>query len=74
MRSLRLMMMGVAMVAFLAACGGAPQEQPAPVDEVQVVEPTPVFEDDFETGEAESWTEGDEAEVAAEGSEEASAE
>ena len=71
MNSLRLMMMAVALVAFLAACGGAPQEQPAAVEEAQVVEPTPVFEDDFETGEAESWTEGDEAQADAEDSEEA---
>ncbi|RLE33033.1 MAG: hypothetical protein DRJ61_08120 [Acidobacteria bacterium] len=69
MKSLRLMMMAVALIAVLAACGGAPQEQPASAEESQVAEPTPVFQDDFETGKAEGWTEADEAQ--AEGSEEA---
>ncbi|RLE20671.1 MAG: hypothetical protein DRJ65_17705 [Acidobacteria bacterium] len=63
------LMMAVALVAFLGGCGGAPQEDVAVGENAQVVEPTPVFQDDFETGKAEGWTEADEAQ--AEGSEEA---
>jgi len=68
------LMMAVLLVVFLVGCGGAPQEEPVAVEEAQVVEPTPVFEDDFEAGEAEGWTEGDEAEAEGEGSEAASTE
>lgn len=57
MKTLRLMMMGLALVGLLTACGGAPKEEAAPAEEAQVVEPTPVFEDDFESGEAEGWAE-----------------
>ena len=73
MKTLRLTIIAAALVAAVAACGGAPQEQPAAGDQAQVAEPTPVFEDDFETGEAESWTEGDEAQAEGESSEEAPA-
>ncbi len=68
------LMMAVALVAFLGGCGGAPQEDAATPEKAQVAEPTPVFEDDFETGEVESWTEGDEAQTEGEASEEAPAE
>ena len=69
MRSLKLILMVVALVAVLAACGGAPQEDAAVSEKAQVAEPTPVFQDDFEGGQAEGWTEGDEAQVEGEGSE-----
>ena len=42
---------------------------PVAVEEAQVVEPTPVFEDDFEAGEAEGWTEDDETQAEGEDSE-----
>ena len=70
MSSLRLMMM-VVTVVVLAACGGAPQENPAAVEKAQVAEPTPVFIDDFESGETEGWTEGREAQAEPESAEDA---
>ncbi len=66
------LMMAVALVAFLGGCGGAPQEDAAAPENAQVAEPTPVFQDDFESGQAEGWIEADEAQ--AEDSEEAPAE
>ena len=68
------LLMVVALAAGLVACGGAPQEDAAAPEKAQVVEPTPVFQDDFEGGQAEGWTEGDEAQVEDEGSEAAPAE
>lgn len=68
MKFVQLMMAAVA-VAFLVGCGGAaPEKQVAP-EKAEVVEPTPVFEDDFEAGQVEGWTEGDEAQGEDEGSE-----
>ena len=69
MRSLKLILMVVALAAGLVACGGTPQEDAAVPENAQVVEPTPVFQDDFEAGQAEGWTEGDEAQVEGEESE-----
>ncbi len=57
------LMMAVALVAFLGGCGGTPQEDAAAPDTAQVAEPTPVFQDDFESGETEGWTEGEEAQA-----------
>ncbi len=69
MRMTHLLMV-VALAAVLAACGGAPKEDAAVPEKAQVVEPTPVFEDDFEAGQAEGWIEGDEAQVEDEATEE----
>ena len=68
------LMMAVALMAFLAACGGAPQEDATAPEKAEVAEPTPVFHDDFETGQAESWAEGEEAQAEGETSEEAPSE
>jgi hypothetical protein len=40
----------------LAACGGGSPSTP-PDHSADVPEPTPVFDDGFETGEAQEWTE-----------------
>ena len=61
MKTLRLMMMGFALVGLMTACGGAPQGEAVAVEEATVAEPTPVFEDDFESGESESWAEDEKA-------------
>ena len=68
------LMMAVALVALMVACGGAPQADAAVPESAQGAEPTPVFHDDFETGQAESWAEGEEAQAEGETSEEAPSE
>ena len=73
MKAMRLLMVVAVMTMGMVACGGAPQDDAVAPEKTEVVEPTPVFEDNFETGEVESWAEG-EAQAEEESAPEASAE
>ena len=56
MNMLRVFCVVLVVAAGLAACGGTPSDAPAGADAAdQEPQPTAVFSDDFETGEAEQW-------------------
>lgn len=69
MKKTQVLMMTVC-VLVLIGCGGASQEQPAASAETQVVQPTPASEMDFESGEAETAVNGEEAQAEDEATEE----
>lgn len=67
MSLMRVFWVGV-VAAGLVSCGGAPSDSPSGTDAAgQEPQPTAVFSDDFETGEADDWQKVDKNESDAEG-------